>query len=251
MSDQHQWGCGCSVCPPGPRGAQGLQGPVGPQGLQGPEGPQGSSGATGSPGAPGLQGPMGLQGPAGAAGPAGVAGVQGPAGPTGAQGAPGIPGGVVPASYFHVYASLSQTVITGASVLLDKVGALYAPGDYNISSTPATGKIVFANHGVYALSWELQAKLTPPIGSPVPSWSFGFYLDGILVPGSIYSGFNDSPDNDAAHSNSSCIVEVKAGSVLTLQNTCALSVDLNPNIGGSLFPITIASIVGQLLRTLP
>lgn len=241
-------GCGCFVCPPGPQGAQGLQGPVGPQGLQGPQGVQGSTGNQGAAGSMGVQGPQGPSGPAGQNGAVGPAGATGPAGPQGAS------GGSFAPSYFNVYASLQQVVGPSGSptqtVFFDKMNQVFAPADYDLTNAASSGALVFNNHGIYQLNWELQANVTPPIPAPVPSWSFGFFLNGVLVPGSIYSGFNDSPDNDAVHADGTVIIEIPAGGIITLVNTCALSVSLDPNVSGSVFPITIASVVANLLRPL-
>ncbi|MEK7112502.1 MAG: hypothetical protein AAB875_04190 [Patescibacteria group bacterium] len=104
----------------------------------------------------------------------------------------------------------------------------------------STRDIKFLKHGIYHIQWELQARVAPPLPSPVPSWSFGLWLNAALVQGSIFSGYTQSPNDDAAHSNGDVIIEVHANDVLKLRNTC--SSDVNPNITGSVFPITIAAI---------
>jgi len=254
MNDDHK---NCSCCPgaQGPMGSQGAQGAVGPLGPQGPIGPMGIQGPQGSQGVPGAQGAQGLQGNAGAMGAVGPAGAMGPAGPVGPQGPQGIPGQGFDPSFLSLYASNSQIIQAFgnplSTVLFNQVSAVVATSDYDISNAASLGQVVFKKHGWYRLMWELQANITPPLPSPVPSWSFGFFLNGVLVPGTVYSGFNDSPDNDAVHSDSSIIIEIKANDILTLRNTCVSSVSLNPNVGGSVFPITIATLDAELLKSLP
>src|SRR6185503_6383327 len=97
---------------------------------------------------------------------------------------------------------------------------------------------------------QLQARITPPVPDPVPSWSFGFWLDGVLIPGSIYSGFTQAPGDDAAHSTGDLQIQINAGQKLRLRNTSVSSVNLNPNITGSVFPITIASINIECLKAI-
>jgi hypothetical protein len=124
-------------------------------------------------------------------------------------------------------------------------------GDFDLTQMNVTGDIKFLKHGIYHLAWQLQARIAPPIPQPVPSWSFGFWINGVLVPGSIYSGYTSSPNDDAAHSTGDVIIEVQAGDMLRLRNTCVSPVVLNPNINGSVFPITIASVNAECLKLLP
>lgn len=213
------------------------QGPQGPAGLQGPQGVQGV------PGQQGIQGPTGMQGPQGLQGPKGDPGKDCDCSQTG--------GGCV--RFANVYASLAQTVgafgTSNDPVLFDKQNAVSA-GDFDLSMMNVTGEIGFMKHGIYHLQWQLQARIAPPVPNPVPSWSFGFYLNGVLVPGSIYSGFTQAPGDDACHSTGDIIVEVKAGDRLKLRNTSVSTVLLNPSVTGSVFPITIASINIECLQAL-
>jgi hypothetical protein len=124
-------------------------------------------------------------------------------------------------------------------------------GDFDLSQMNVNGDIKFLKHGIYHIQWQLQARIVPPVPSPVPSWSFGFWLNGVLVPGSIYSGFTQAPGDDACHSTGDVIIEVQAGDLLRLRNTSASPVNLNPNVTGSVFPITIASINIEGLKDLP
>lgn len=195
-------------------------------------------------------------------GPQGVQGFQGPQGPQGPQGIQGVPGKDCDNSccfqvYANVYASNTQTIqpynalAVGDQVLFNQQNSVSAPADFDLSNMGTTGDIKFLKHGIYRIAWQLQARISPPIPQPVPSWSFGFWLNGVLVPGSIYSGYTSSPNDDAAHSTGDVIIEVKAGDTLRLRNTCVSPVVLNPNIGGSVFPITIATVVIEGLKSLP
>jgi hypothetical protein len=245
--------CGCY-------GPQGPQGVMGLQGLQGIQGPAGQDGAPGATGAQGVQGPAGASGQMGAQGPQGAQGISGPQGAQGIQGIPGL--SCDSSSLFQVYANVFGTVpqtiqpynvpAVGDQVLFDSQNAVSSTvTDFDLSAMNTTGDIKFLKHGIYRLSWQLQARIAPPIPQPVPSWSFGFWLNGVLIPGSIYSGYTSSPNDDAAHSTGDLLIEVKAGDKLRLRNTCVSPVVLNPNINGSVFPITIATVVIEGLKSLP
>lgn len=237
-------------------------GPQGPQGVMGPQGLQGIQGVPGQDGMPGSCGATGAQGPAGANGQMGPTGPQGPQGNTGPQGPQGIQG--VPGKdcdrecgccdiYGNIYASIPQIVGAYLSandmVLFDAQNAVSA-GDFDLSMMNIDGGIKFLKHAIYHVQWQLQARITTPVPSPVPSWSFGFWLNGVLVPGSIYSGFTQAPGDDACHSTGDIIIEIKTNDILKLRNTSVSSVNLNPNVTGSVFPITIASINIECLKEL-
>jgi Collagen triple helix repeat (20 copies) len=218
----------------------------------GPQGPQGI---------PGLQGPQGLQGPEGLQGNAGPQGPQGIPGAQGAQGPQGIPGQDCDCSheklpFANVYASIAENIqpfnIPGINdqVLFDQQNAVSA-GDFDLTAMNTSGDIKFLKHGIYHVQWQLQGRVTPPIPQPVPSWSFGFWINGVLVPGSIYSGFTQAPGDDACHSTGDVIIEIKANDMLRLRNTSVSPVSLNPNITGSVFPITIASVNVECLELMP
>lgn len=256
------------VGPQGPAGQTGAQGSQGPQGIPGGMGPQGPAGINGSPGP---QGPMGNDGPAGPIGPQGqigqngAQGPQGPAGPIGPMGPQGLQGIQGPAGkdcdnsmccvrYLNTYATVAQVI--GAynsgtdTVKFDAINSITA-SDFDMTMANISGEIKFQKHGVYHIAWQLQARITPPVPNPVPSWSFGFWLNGVLVPGSIYSGFTQAPGDDACHSTGDVIIEIKAGDLLRLRNTSVSQVNLNPAVTGSVFPITIASINIECLQALP
>jgi hypothetical protein len=235
----HDWKCCCPVCPPGPRGPQGLQGPPGPQGIQGPEGPQGP------PGAAGPAGPTGGMGPSGAMGPAGPIGPIGPIGPQGLQGPQGIPGIGGTLSYFNAFAATSQNLTAAGGlnqqILFDSLNA-NTPASYNLSSAALNGNIMFLNAGVYQLSWEVQGTVTPPLPAPVPSWGFGLFSNGVLIPGSVYTGFNESPNNNAVCANGTVIISLQAGAVISLRNVSTVPVSITPSVIGLSTLSTAASL---------
>jgi len=224
--DMHHWR---PCCEQGPQGVPGLQGPQGIQDVPGPQGVQGL---------PGIQGPQGMQGP---------------------KGDPGkdcdCEGANEP--YANVFASIAQVIqaynvpAVADTVMFDQQNAISSPLDFDLSQMNISGEIKFLKHGIYHLQWQLQARIATPVPVPVPSWSFGFWLDGILVPGSIYSGFTQAPGDDACHSTGDVIIEIQANQKLKLRNTSISIVNLNPNVTGSVFPITIASINVEGLKSLP
>jgi len=226
--DMHNWR---PCCEQGPQGVPGLQGPQGIQGVPGPQGVQGL---------PGMQGPQGMQGP---------------------KGDPGkdcdCSGLMSNEPYANVFASVAQLIqafnvpAVADTVMFDKQNAVSSPADFDLSQMNVSGEIKFLKHGIYHIQWQLQARISAPVPNPVPSWSFGFWLDGVLVPGSIYSGFTQAPGDDACHSTGDVIIEIQANQKLKLRNTSVSSVNLNPNVTGSVFPITIASINIEGLKSLP
>lgn len=246
---------GCCCCIQGPQGVPGLQGPQGIQGPAGLDGQPGVQGPVGPTGATGPQGPAGVNGQNGAQG---LQGPQGPMGPQGPQGLQGNPGKDCTdcgcQRYANVYASIAQVIgpynTPSDTIKFDKQNAV-STGDFDLSMMGVTGDIKVLKHAIYHMQWQLQARIVPPVPDPVPSWSFGFWVNGILVPGSIYSGFTQAPGDDACHSTGDVIIELQAGDLLRLRNTSVSAVNLNPNVTGSVFPITIASINIECMKALP
>jgi hypothetical protein len=204
----------------------------------------------------GPQGPQGVPGVQGAMGPQGIQGVQGLQGPAGKDCDCSHDCDCPQQAYLNVYASVAQTIqpynipAVGDQVLFDQQNANSGALDFDVSQMNVSGDIKFLKHGIYHMAWQLQARISTPVPIPVPSWSFGFWLNGTLVPGSIYSGYTQAPGDDACHSTGDVIIEVKAGDMLRLRNTSISTVSLNPNITGSVFPITIASINIEGLKSL-
>lgn len=235
---------------------------MGPQGMQGPQGPQGPMGNDGSPGPMGPTGPQGPSGLNGLSGSMGPVGPMGPTGPQGVQGLQGVPGKDCDCDHprecgcemwANIWAGTPQIVgaysAVNDMVLFDSQNSV-SVGDFDLSMMNIDGSIKFLKHAIYHLQWQLQARVVPPVPAPVPSWSFGFWINGVLVPGSIYSGFTQAPGDDACHSTGDVIIEVMAGDVIKLRNTSVSAVNLNPSVTGSVFPITIASINIECLKKL-
>ena len=232
----------CCDCPQGPQGVPGMQGAQGAQGLNGQDGRPGSIGLQGIQGPSGMDGANGQQGPQGPIGPLGPQGVQG------LQGSPGRdcePSQCCCESYANLYSSVKQVIqpynVSGDAVLFNATNSVETL-DFDLSQMSVTGDIKFLVHGVYQLQWQLQGAISPPVSVPVPSWSFGFWVNGVLVPGSIYSGYTQAPGDDACHSTGNVILEMNVGDLLRLRNTSISVVNLDPAINGSVFPITIASV---------
>jgi len=220
----------CPDCPPGVQGPRGLQGPAG---VSGPKGPTGSFGNAG---------PLGPQGNDGVIGPQGVSGPQGPQGVQGPQGSTGpcCPGIV---SYANVYSTSSQILIPAdgiaSRVLFEANNAVTS--DFDISLAGINGEILFLRNGTYSLQFSVEALLDI-FEFPVSIWTFGLFLDDVIVPGSVFGSFSLSPDNIMTHAGGEVIVDVAAGQVLTLKNTSTLPVNLVASPLGSRFPTACASV---------
>jgi hypothetical protein len=116
---------------------------------------------------------------------------------------------------------------------------------FDVSMLNTTGEITFLKSGNYLLSWTAEGQLTPPFPQPVPAWSLAFLLDGVLVPGSCFSGFTLFPDELTNNTGGTVVVYVNAGQKLKLINSSTLPISLIASIPGSLFPETSISIVIQ------
>lgn len=202
--------CTDCVCPPG---AEGLVGPSGLPGLDGPTGPQGETG------------PQGLTGPAGPQGPQGIQGPQGPTGPC----AP------LESNYLSLYTLTTQTITPGQNVLLDLLST--SSPEFDISLAATTGEIIVLESGFYLLNWGIDGLLKPPYPTPVPSWSFGIYRNGVFEPGSAQGSFTITPDAIVKHASSTFIIHLDAGDVLSLVNTSTSLVDIVTTPWGSAVPI--------------
>lgn len=207
----------------------------------------------GPQGVPGMQGQQGIQG---VMGQQGVAGSPGPQGPQGLQGPPGKDcehheKDCCCDMFFNLFSSMPQTISAysnpGDAVLFDKMNA-FSVGDFDFSMSAVSGDVKFLKAGVYAIRWQLEGRILPPVPDPVPSWSFGLWLNGVLVPGSIYSAFTQSPNDSVILDCAEVIIDVQGNDVLKLRNTCVSAVELNPSVTGSVFPITIASLVVSSLK---
>ncbi len=205
-------GCCCTdcICPPGAQGAPGIQGPQGVPGPQGITGPQGPTG---------LQGNTGPQGPC----------CQTPAGQV---------------AVLSAYSTTDQDIPSLGVCLFEHLNVV-TNTSFDTSQVGITGEITFLKSGNYLLSWTAEGQLTPPFPDPVPAWSLSFYLDGVPVPGSCFSGYTLFPAELTDNTGGTTVFHVNAGQVLKLLNTSTLPISLISSIPGSLLPETSISIVIQ------
>jgi len=225
--DEHKWDdCKrCCGCQEGPAGAAGLQGEQGVQGV---------------PGAQGIMGPSG------------------PQGPRGLQGAPGKDCDCHERkckcceSYANLFALppqiLAEFGLPGDTVLFSSQNAV-AGADFDLTSASVNGDVMFLKSGVYSVRWQAEAKVLPPIPVPVPSYSFGLWINGLMVPGSVVSGYTQAPEDDTLPISSEVMINVLAGDTLRLRNASSNSVSMTPNTVGILFPVTIASLNIHCLKS--
>jgi len=209
-----------------------LRGPQGVPGLQGPQGVQGVPGAQGIPGQMGVQGPQGLQGEPGKC-------------------------ECDEASHCEAYANIfsiqPQTINAfgqaSDSVLFQSQNAVSAP-DFDLSMMAVNGDIKFLKAAIYNIALAAEGKVGPPIPSPVPSFSLGMWLNNVVVPGSVVSGFTQAPDDDTLQICSEVQISVAAGDILRIRNASTANILLIPNSLGLLFPVTLASLNIHCLKAM-
>ena len=232
MCDEHKNNC-CCKCAIGPQGPQGVPGLQGDQGIQGVPGPQGIMGQKGEQGVQGIQ---------------------------------GVPGVCLCEdcnghdrechcceSWCNVFAKPPQTLqpfgLGLDAVLFQQQNAVVA-ADFDLGMMAVDGSVKFLKSGVYYINWGAEARVQPPIPDPTPSFSFGLWKNGILVPGSVLSGYTQAPNDDTLHISGEVIINVIAGDVIKLRNAASLLVDMNPNTIGIQFPVTVASLNIHCLKSL-
>lgn len=218
----HKRCCGCQ------------EGPVGPAGLQGEQGIQG------------VPGPQGIMGPAGAQGPRGL------------QGAPGKDCNGSDRqdcccfAYCNIFAQPPQLLQpfgnVGDAVLFQGQNVVSA-AEFDLTMVAVDGSLRFMKSGIYYINWGAEAKVEPPVPSPTPSFSFGLWLNGVIVPGSTLSGYTQAPNDDTLHISGEVIIQVMANDILRLRNASSLIVNMNPNTIGIQFPVTVASLNIHCLKS--
>ena len=216
--DEYKKDCCCSV-----------QGPQGVPGLQGEQGIQGVPGAQGAMGPQGVQGVQGLQGPPGVCRPEDCHHEE----------------CKCCESYLNVYAVPPQFLGPFGSptdtVTFSSANAVLA-ADFDTSAMGTTGAIKFLKAGIYAIRWGAEARVHPPIPIPVPSFSFGLWVNGAVVNGSVLSGYTQAPGDDTLSVNSEVILKMNVGDELKLRNAAAVAVDMDPNTVGIVFPVSVATL---------
>ena len=212
----------CCCCIQGPQGVPGLQGEQGIQGV---------------PGAQGIMGPQGLQG---------VQGLQGPPGictPEQCQGQ----GGDCKCceSYANIWAQPPQILgpngAANDAVVFQFQNAVVA-ADFDLSQMSIDGSVKFLKAGVYRIAYGAEAKVSQPVGNPVPSFSFGIWKNNVLIPGSTISGYTQAPGDDTIQINGEVMIDILANDIIKLRNASSNGVDMTPNTVGIVFPVTVATL---------
>jgi hypothetical protein len=139
---------------------------------------------------------------------------------------------------------MDQVIPSLGTCLFENVNVVTATS-FDVSMLSTTGEITFLKSGNYLLSWTAEGQLTPPFPNPVPAWSLALLLDGVLIPGSCFSGFTLYPAVLTDNTGGTVVFHVNAGQVLKLVNSSTLPISLIPSIPGSIAPETSASIVIQ------
>ena len=218
----------CCCCIQGPQGVPGLQGP---QGIQGQPGPQGI------PGQMGMQGPQGLQGPPGICSPEQCHGEE----------------CRCCESYCNVWAQPPQILGPNGSatdaVVFQFQNAVVA-ADFDLSQMSVDGSVKFLKAGAYSIAYGAEAKVSQPIPLPVPSFSFGLWRNGVLIPGSTISGYTQAPGDDTIQVNGQVMIDIAIGDILKLRNASSNGVDMTPNTVGIAFPVTVATLNIHCLKAL-
>lgn len=212
------------------------QGPQGVPGLQGTQGIQGVPGAQGVPGQTGSQGPQGLQGIPGVCSDEQCSGH----------------GCKCCESYANLWAQPPQILGPNGSatdaVLFQFFNAIVA-ADFDLSMMSVDGSVKFLKSATYSISYGAEAKVSQPIPLPVPSFSFGLWKNAVLIPGSTISGYTQAPGDDTIQVNGQVMIDVLAGDVLKLRNASSNGVDMTPNTVGIVFPVTVATLNIQCLKS--
>lgn len=200
---------------------------VGPTGATGPTGPTGPTGATGATGATGPTGPAGVTG---ATGPTGAVGATGATGPIGATGATGPTGPGAPETFAYIYNTGEVPDIPVDGVVPFSNNGLIVGG---IVHPPGSPDIIIEETGVYEITFMVQADRVN---------QFAIFLDGNLVPGSIYSVGAANIQNTGT-----VIVEIEAPVLLNIRNFSSFSpVALQTEIGGTRDQVNAALVIRRL-----
>jgi hypothetical protein len=112
------------------------------------------------------------------------------------------------------------------------------------------GSIKFLKSGVYVLNWGAEAKVQAPIVAPTPSFSFGLWLNNVVVPGSVISGYTQAPNDDTLHITNEVIIPINANDVVKLRNASAFILEMAPNTIGIQFPVVVASLNIHCLKAI-
>jgi hypothetical protein len=207
----------------GPRGSTGSKGTTGSQGARGVTGIAGTNGTNGSPGATGSRGPTGTAGTNGTNGSPGATGSRGPTGTAGTAGSGGV------SQYAYIYNTSVETVAVESDVIFDSNGLLTSGFTHTVNTTGIT--VVSA--GFYKVTFSV---------SGTQASQFALFVDGTLVPGTIYGSGAATQQNDGQ-----AIFSIVAGGQLTLRNHTSNAAVGLPTIGGGTLANTNASVLIEKL----
>ena len=215
---------------------------IGPQGPQGIPGLQGAQGIQGVPGAQGFAGPQGVQGIQGLQGPAGVCLCDEQQRDCNCC-----------ESFLNVYGLPPQSLTAfggGNDAVKFQANNAITAADFDLNTMAVDGSIKFLKSGIYFISWGVQARVKPPIPLPVPSFSFGVWKNGVLIPGSTLSGYTQAPADDTVHLNGEITIAMLANEEIKIRNAASVAVDLDPNVIGIQFPVTVSVLNVHCLKQL-
>jgi hypothetical protein len=168
--------------------------------------------------------------------PGGGAGIAGPRGPAGLPGAPGNVGPVGPAgqpNYAYVYNETPESILIESNIPFDSNGELVG-----FTHTAGAAEITVTNAGTYRVDSVVSATEPDQVG---------LFLNGVVVPGSIYGSGAGTQQNSGQ-----VIVDLFAGDQLTLRNdTSAAAFTLSSNIGGTRANVNASILIQELAPANP
>jgi hypothetical protein len=138
-------------------------------------------------------------------------------------------------------------VVPGASAFFELVSATTT--DFDVNLAPITGDITALKKGYYSVQWEVDGMLTDVIFPP-PSWSFGIYINGLLVASSTSGSTTLSLEDVVTNNSGSSIFLLNAGDVVSLKNISLNAVSLVSNPVGTAQPVASARLNIILLTDL-
>jgi hypothetical protein len=125
-----------------------------------------------------------------------------------------------------------------------------AAADFDLSQMSVDGSVKFLKSGVYRINYGAEAKVSQPIPTPVPSFSFGLWKNGVLVPGSTISGYTQAPGDDTLQITGEVMIVIAANDIIKLRNASSNGIDMTPNTVGIVFPVTVATLNINCLKAI-
>lgn len=156
-------------------------------------------------------------------------------------------------SYLNVYGLPPQSLTPfggGDDAVKFQGNNALTAADYDLTTMSVDGSVKFLKAGIYYISWGVQARVKAPIPLPLPSFSFGVWRNGVLVPGSPLSGYTQSPMDDTVHLNGEITISIAINDEIKIRNAAAVAVDLDPNVVGIQFPVTVSALNIHCLKAL-